>query len=110
MLWETRRGSLTLSVPELEIIFKPCVWAFLLCSENYISPYFTGMFPSHPLKCTLPKTTKAAFELDLGPSPGVTLPLKIANSESRLLEMASVALPKPTGLPRAQLRRRSLMW
>lgn len=61
------------------------------------------MFPSHP------KGTQGAFELDLGPSPRVTLGLKAANSDSRLLEMASVALPKPAGLSRVQLRSGGLM-
>lgn len=52
------------------------------------------MFLSHPPTYILSKEAEAALELDLEPSPGVTLGLKAASSESRLLQVAAVALPK----------------
>lgn len=52
------------------------------------------MFLSYAPTYILSKEAEAALELDLEPSPGVTLGQKAASSESRLLQVAAVALSK----------------
>ena len=49
VLCKNVRENLTRAIPKLEKNYQTCIQPFSLHCVNRVPPYFTSMFPSHPL-------------------------------------------------------------
>lgn len=93
VLCKSVRENLTLAIPKLEKNYQTYIQAFSLYCVNCVPAYFTSMFPSLPLSSLKKQKQPWGWISDhlLGNHWTEGNKLK----ESRLLEMAFVALCKP---------------